>query len=36
MGAPKRWRIYGARELSNVGDYGITKQEEVKRSHSAR
>ena len=36
VGAPKRWRICGARELSNAGDYGATKQEEVKRSHSAR
>ena len=36
VGAPKRWRICGARELSNAGDCGTTKQEEVKRSHSAR
>ena len=36
VGAPKRWRIYGARELSNAGDCGTTKQEEVKRSHSMR
>ena len=36
VGAPKRWRICGVRELSNAGDYSTTKQEEVKRSHNAR
>ena len=36
VGAPKRWRICGERELSNAGDCNITKQAEVKRSHSAR
>ena len=36
VGAPKWKRIWGARELSNAGDCGTTKQEEVKRSHSAR